>query len=59
MGSYKKIGLSHEMGLIDTPPSNNILFSKRDVIYIQGLFVRTKLGRTLMVPKDNFLDQFD
>ena len=20
MGSYKKIGLSHEMGLIDTPP---------------------------------------
>ena len=24
MGSYKKIGLSHEMGLIDTPP----LFTK-------------------------------
>ena len=29
MGSYKKIGLSHEMGLIDTPPlsicTNNVL----------------------------------
>ena len=25
MGSYKKIGLSHEMGLIDTPPFNETL----------------------------------
>ena len=24
MGSYKKIGLSHEMGLIDTPPLSGV-----------------------------------
>ena len=28
MGSYKKIGLSHEMGLIDTPP-----FKKMSKLY--------------------------
>ena len=26
MGSYKKIGLSHEMGLTDTPPFNRDIF---------------------------------
>ena len=31
MGSYKKIGLSHEMGLIDTPPLFR-LFSFQDLI---------------------------
>ena len=32
MGSYKKIGLSHEMGLIDTPPLlSNIQILTRDV----------------------------
>ena len=30
MGSYKKNGLSHEMGLIDTPP-----FRKKNHIYYQ------------------------
>ena len=26
MGSYKKIGLSHEIGLIDTPPFHHFIF---------------------------------
>ena len=34
MGSYKKIGLSHEIGLIDTPP----LCSRFDVKTNVGLF---------------------
>ena len=33
MGSYKKIGLSHEMGLIDTPP----------LVYSIALWSLTKL----------------
>ena len=33
MGSYKKIGLSHEMGLIDTPPLTDFFFLLFSTVY--------------------------
>ena len=44
MGSYKKIGLSHEMGLIDTPPLYHhpdfelVIFKVPQKVIILGIF---------------------
>ena len=43
MGSYKKIGLSHEMGLIDTPPLNVDVKKDLNSIKSKGIFVRENL----------------
>ena len=42
MGSYKKIGLSHEMGLIDTPPFKRISIGR--VFFFFGVSLKIELA---------------
>ena len=48
MGSYKKIGLSHEMGLIDTPPLRNYS------MFISGFHHQIMSGSLMRLNSRNF-----
>ena len=47
MGSYKKIGLSHEMGLIDIPP---LLMNSENVYKYINAFLNRNLAHVPIIP---------